>query len=102
MTYFPISKSVQLHYWASIENLKKKADESFFGKLNIVISLVHLYNYSMCAIGDSEKEGKTALFILCKLLSKKGVDDPLTHIYKDCKVTKCMQTVTSCINLHML
>ena len=56
----------------------------------------------MCAIGDSEKEGKTALFILCKLLSKKGVDDPLTHIYKDCKVTKCMQTMTSCINLHML
>ena len=66
-------------------NLRQNADKAFLGINNNSILLLAVNVF----LGDSD-EGKIALYILCKLLSKKGVDNALTHIYQDCKVGLCI------------
>lgn len=53
-------------------------------------SLHKLNNWFLTAIishlGDIDEEEKVALYVLCKVLMKKGVDDGLLYIFEECKV----------------
>ena len=40
-------------------------------------------------VGDINKEEKVALTLVCRWLSKKGIEKPLTYLYEECKVSQC-------------
>ena len=46
---------------------------------------MHGYFTTTCT-GDPEKDEKAGLYILCKVLSKKGSASALPYTYEECKV----------------
>ena len=48
--------------------------------------MVLLDYFTTTCTGDPEKDEKAGLYILCKVLSKKGAASALAYIYEECKV----------------
>ena len=42
--------------------------------------------FSHLLVGDTDKKEKVALFVLCKVLTKKGIEDGLLYIFEECNV----------------
>ena len=53
---------------------------------SFLLCMVHLDYFTTTCTGDPEKDEKAGLYILCKVLSKKGASNTLVYIYEECKV----------------
>ena len=53
----------------------------------LVVHSIGIYVYADThTLGDPEKDDKSGLYILCKVLSKKFTVNAMEYIYEECKV----------------